>query len=74
MKHKNREWTELEQRLGVASPELLDGDKTIRAALLALAVIGVAVLSGALVFLICAAPPLQDSDPVVRALRQQVHL
>ena len=68
MKLKNRDRTDVERRLEAAGSPLLQ-DRTVGAGLLALAVHGVAVLAGMAVYLICLSPPLQDSDPGVKALR-----
>ena len=69
MKLENRDLNEVEQWFGTTDSALLQGDRTVRAALLAIVVIGVAVLAGMAVYLVCLSPPLQDSDPGVNAMR-----
>ncbi len=72
MKLKNRDLTDVERRLGATGSRLLQEDRRVRAALLAVAVFGVVVLAGMAVYLICLSPPLQDSDPGVSAMRSWV--
>ncbi len=72
MKLKDRDWTEVERRFGATGSELMQEDKTVRAAFLALAVSGAAVLVGMAVYLIFLSPPSQDSDPSVSAMRRLI--
>ncbi len=72
MKLKHRDWTEVERRFGATGSELMQEDKTVRAAFLALAVSGAAVLVGMAVYLIFLSPPSQDSDPGVSAMRRLI--
>ena len=72
MKLKNRYWTDVERRLGAADSQFLQEDRSIRAALLALATLGMAVLAGMTVYLVCLSPPLEDRDPGVSAMRSWV--
>jgi hypothetical protein len=69
MKLKNRDWNEVERRLGATGSRLLQEDKRVRAALLAIAVFGLVVLAGIAVYLIQMSTPLQDDDPGVSAMR-----
>jgi hypothetical protein len=46
MKSKQRDLTELERRLGAADSRLLQHDRTVCAALLVIAIFGVAALAG----------------------------
>ncbi len=66
MKLENRDLNEVEQWFGTTDSALLQGDRTVRAALLAIVVFGIAV------YLVCLSPPLQDSDPGVSAMRRRV--
>ncbi len=68
MKLKNRDWTEGERRLGAADSQLLPDNRIVRAALLAIAACGVAVLAWMAVYLICLSP-LEDDDPGVSIMR-----
>jgi len=45
MKLKNRDWTDVEQRLKAADSPLLQQDRIVRAALLTIAIFGVAALA-----------------------------
>ena len=72
MKLKNRDWTDVERRLGAADPQILQEDRTVRTGMLALVVFGVVILAGMAVYLICLSPPPQDSDPGIRAMRSWV--
>ncbi len=72
MKLKNHDWIEAERRLGAADFQLVQEDRTIRTGLLALAVLGVVLLAGKAVYLVCLSPPLQNSDPGVTALRSRI--
>ncbi|MBL0403705.1 hypothetical protein JKG68_06995 [Microvirga aerilata] len=69
MKLKNYDWDDLERRLGTTDSRLVRDSRSVRAALLALAVFGVAVLAGVAVYLVCLSAPFQDSDPAANALR-----
>jgi hypothetical protein len=52
MKLKNRDWTEAEQRLKAVDAPLLQQDRTVRAALLTIAIFGVAALAGVVGYLV----------------------
>jgi hypothetical protein len=52
MKLKNRDWTDVEQRLKAVDTPLLQQDRTVRAALLTLAIFGVAALTGIVGYLV----------------------
>jgi hypothetical protein len=69
MKLKNRDWTDVERRLGATGSRLLQEDRRVRAALLAIAVFGVVILVGIVIYLIHLSTPLQDNDPGVSAMR-----
>jgi hypothetical protein len=51
MKLKNRDWTEAEQRLKAVVSPLLQQDRIVRAALLTIAIFGVAALAGVVGYL-----------------------
>jgi hypothetical protein len=69
MKLKNRDWTDVERRLGAADSQLLPDNRLVRAALLAITAVGLAALAWMAVYLICLSPPFQDSDPGEKAIR-----
>ncbi len=69
MKLKNRDWTDVERRLGAADSQLLHDNRLVRAALLVITALGVAALAWMAVYLICLAPPLQNDDPGANAMR-----
>jgi hypothetical protein len=52
MKLKNRDWTDGELRLKAIDTPLLQQDRTVRAALLTLAIFGVAALTGVVSYLV----------------------
>jgi hypothetical protein len=52
MKLKNRDWTDVELRLKAVDTPLLQQDRTVRAALLTLAIFGVAALAGIVGYLV----------------------
>jgi hypothetical protein len=52
MKLKNRHWTDVEQRLKAIDTPLLQQDRTVRVALLTLAIFGVAALAGIVGYLV----------------------
>ena len=52
MKLKNRDLTEREQRLKAANSPLLQQDRLVRAALLAIVLVGVAALAGVVGYLV----------------------
>jgi hypothetical protein len=52
MKLKNRHWTDVEQRLKAIDTPLLQQDRPVRAALLTLAIFGVAALAGIVGYLV----------------------
>jgi hypothetical protein len=52
MKLKNRDWTDVEQRLKAIDTPLLQQDRTVRAAFLTLDIFGVAALIGIVGYLI----------------------
>jgi hypothetical protein len=68
MKRKNRDWTEVEQRLGAGGSQILQDNGMVRATLLAIVTLGVAVLAWMAVYLVCLSSPLQD-DPAASAMR-----
>ena len=72
MKLKNRDWIEGERKLRAADHQLVQEDRTMRKALLALAVLGVVLLAGTAVYIVCLSPLFQDSDPGVTALRSRI--
>jgi hypothetical protein len=69
MKLKNRDWTDVERRLGAADSQLLPDNRLVRAALLAITAVGLAALAWMAVYLICLSPPFEDSDPGEKAIR-----
>jgi hypothetical protein len=52
MKLKNRDWTDVELRLKAVDTPLLQQNRTVRAALLTLAIFGVAALAGIVGYLV----------------------
>jgi hypothetical protein len=52
MKLKNRDWTELEQRLKAVDAPLLQQDRTVRAALLIIVIFSMAALAGVIGYLV----------------------
>jgi hypothetical protein len=52
MKLKNRDWTEAEQRLKAVDSPLLQQDRIVRAALLTIAIFGIAALAGVVSYLV----------------------
>ena len=52
MKLKNRDWTDVEQKLKAIGVPLLQQDRTVRAALLTIAIFGVAALIGVVGYLV----------------------
>ena len=52
MKLKNRDWTDVEQKLKAIDTPLLQQDRTVRATLLTLAIFGVAALIGVVGYLV----------------------
>ena len=52
MKLKNRDWTEAERRLKAVDSPLLQQDRTVRAALLAIVIFGMAALAGVVGYLV----------------------
>jgi hypothetical protein len=52
MKLKNRDWTDVEQKLKAIGAPLLQQDRTVRAALLTIAIFGVAALIGVVGYLV----------------------
>jgi hypothetical protein len=52
MKLKNRHWTDVEQRLKAIDTPLLQQDRTVRVALLTLAIFDVAALAGIVGYLV----------------------
>jgi hypothetical protein len=53
MKLKNRDWTEAERRLKAVDSPLLQQDRTVRAALLAIVIFAMAALAGVAGYLVC---------------------
>jgi hypothetical protein len=51
MKLKNRDWTDVEQKLKAIDTPLLQQDRIIRATLLAIVIFGVAALAGVVSYL-----------------------
>jgi hypothetical protein len=52
MKLKNRDWTDLERRLEAVDSPLLQQDRIVRAALLTIAIFGIAALAGVVSYLV----------------------
>jgi hypothetical protein len=52
MKLKNRDWTDVEQRLKAVDAPLLQQDRTVRAALLTIVIFGMAALAGVVGYLV----------------------
>ena len=69
MKFTNRDWTDMERRLGVADSQLMPDNRIVRATLLAITAFGVAALAWMAAYLICLSPPIEDSDPGSKAIR-----
>ncbi len=69
MKLKNYDWTEPELRLEAADLRLLPDNGIVRAAMLAIVILGVAVLAWMAVYLVYLPSPFQDDDPAANVMR-----
>jgi hypothetical protein len=69
MKLKQRDWTEQERRLGGAVSRLVQQDRLIRAASLAIVAFGVAVLAAVAGYLVCVSATPQDTTARANIIR-----